>query len=104
MYLGLHNEKIEASFPELVLHGTSRLRPCLKAYYGKLPTHCYHYGHWYNMTSKEWSSIGPMQPDGTHMNCAMSRFTTTASCTGGELFAKYIADNSLHSYATSFML
>ena len=95
-------QKTEASFPEVVLRGTSRLQPSLKAYYGKLPSRRVHYGGWYNMTNENWPLIGPMQRNGAFMNCAMSGFGTMASCAAGELCAKWIAGDTMPSYATNF--
>ena len=100
--LDLQDQKTEASFPEVVLRGTSRLQPSLKAYYGKLPSRRVHYGGWYNMTNENWPLIGPMQLNGAFMNCAMSGFGTMASCAAGELCAKWIAGDTLPSFATSF--
>ena len=95
-------QKTEASFPEVVLRGTSRLQPSLKAYYGKLPSRRVHYGGWYNMTNENWPLIGPMKLNGAFMNCAMSGFGTMASCAAGELCAKWIAGDTMPSYATNF--
>ena len=100
--LDLQNQKTEASFPEVVLRGTSRLQPSLKAYYGKLPSRRVHYGGWYNMTNENWPLIGPMQLNGAFMNCAMSGFGTMASCAAGELCAKWIAGDMMPTYATNF--
>ena len=100
--LELQNQKTEASFPEVVLRGTSRLQPSLKAYYGKLPSRRVHYGGWYNMTNENWPLIGPMQLNGAFTNCAMSGFGTMASCAAGELCAKWIAGDTLPSYAKNF--
>ena len=36
------------------------------------------------------------------MNCAMSGFGTMASCVAGELCAKWIAGDTMPSYATNF--
>ena len=96
------DQKTEASFPEVVLRGASRLQPSLKAYYGKLPSRRVHYGGWYNMTNENWPLIGPMQLNGAFMNCAMSGFGTMASCAAGELCAKWIAGDTLPPYAMNF--
>ena len=95
-------QKIDTSFPEVVLRGASRLQPSLKAYCGKLPSRRIHYGGWYNMTNENWPLIGPMQMEGAFMNCAMSGFGTMASCAAGELFANWIAGAALPSYANGF--
>ena len=97
-------QKIDTSFPEVVLRGASRLQPSLKAYYGKLPSRRIHYGGWYNMTNENWPLIGPMQMEGAFMNCAMSGFGTMASCAAGELCANWIAGAALPSYANGFSL
>ena len=97
-------QKIDTSFPEVVLRGASRLQPSLKAYYGKLPSRRIHFGGWYNMTNENWPLIGPMQMEGAFMNCAMSGFGTMASCAAGELCANWIAGAALPSYANGFSL
>ena len=45
-----------------------------------------------------------MQLNGAYMNCAMSGFGTIAGCAAGELCAKWIAGDSLPSYAKTFSI
>ena len=54
------------------------------------------------MTNENWPLIGPMQLNGASMNCAMSGFGIMASCAAGELCAKWIAGDTLPSYAINF--
>lgn len=95
---------LNENFPDIVLRGAARLRPALKAYYGKLPRSMHHYGGWYTMTKENWPLIGEMGPDGAYMNCAMSGFGTMAACAAGELCAATMADAMLPDYASAFSI
>ena len=74
--LGLHNEKIEANFQNWFCMEQS-FATLLKSLLWET-FHTVTIMGVDNMTNKEWPSIGPMQPDGAHMNCAMSGFVYAA--------------------------
>lgn len=96
---------IGPQFPEIVLRGASRLNPRLKQYYGRLPRQTHHYGGWYTRTADNWPLIGPMDPDGSFMACALSGHGTMAACATGELAAAWLAgDVSEYAYAPHFSL
>ena len=92
-------QPLDRHFPDIVLRGASRLNPGLKRYYGRLPRNMHHYGGWYTLTEENWPLIGPMGPEGSYMNCAMSGFGTMAACASGSLCADWIVEAELPSYA-----
>ncbi len=102
--LNIDDQPLDAHFPEIVLRGAARLNPSLRAYYGRLPQACHHYGGWYSMTEENWPLIGGMGPEGAFMNCAMSGFGTMTACASGELCAATICEARLPSYAEAFSL
>jgi len=51
------------------------------------------------LTEENWPLIGPMGPEGSYMNCAMSGFGTMAACASGSLCADWIVEAELPSYA-----
>lgn len=95
---------LDPGFPEIVLRGAARLNPALKSYYGNLPRNMHHYGGWYTMTEENWPLIGPMGPEGSFMNCAMSGFGTMAACASGALCADWITGSTLPAYAREMSL
>ncbi|MFK7754184.1 MAG: NAD(P)/FAD-dependent oxidoreductase [Sedimentitalea sp.] len=96
--------ELDPNFPEIVLRGAARLNPALKALYGNLPRNMHHYGGWYTMTEENWPLIGPVGPEGSFINCAMSGFGTMAACGSGALCADWIAGGDLPAYAREFSM
>jgi len=92
---------LDDTFPEIVLRGAARLNPSLKAYYGKLPRHRYHYGGYYTMTDENWPLIGEMAVAGSYVVGAMSGFGTMAACAAGELCARWVTDQELPPFAAA---
>jgi glycine/D-amino acid oxidase-like deaminating enzyme len=95
---------LDAHFPEIVLHGASRLNPSLRRYYGRLPRQRSHYGGYYTQTAENWPLIGPMAPAGSFVVGALSGFGTMAACAAGSLCAGWIAGAALPGYAAALSL
>ncbi len=95
---------LDDHFPEVVIRGTARLNPALKAYYGRLPRNRTHYGGYYTMTDENWPLIGPTDVDGCFVAGAMSGFGTMAACATGELLANWMLGRELPEYAEALSI
>lgn len=94
---------IDAHHAEVVLRGMSTMVPALKAYIerGVRP---YIDGGYYIKTRENRPLIGPLPVEGAYISGAFSGFGVMASCAGGELLARHIAETALPEYAPAFLL
>lgn len=93
----------EPHYAEVALRGLSTMVPALKAYVdsGVRP---YVDGGYYIKTRENRPLIGPLQVDGAYVSGAYSGFGVMASCAGGDLLARHIAQDTLPDYAPAFLL
>ena len=99
-----YEPSLDCSFPEIVLRGSARLNPGLRAYYGRLPTRINHYGGFYTMTQENWPLVGPMGVNGAYIAGALSGFGTMAACMTGDLIARWLHGAELPDYAEALSL
>jgi glycine/D-amino acid oxidase-like deaminating enzyme len=93
----------EAHYAEIALRGMSTMVPAIKAYIdsGVRP---YVDGGYYIKTRENRPLVGPLPVDGAYVTGAYSGFGVMASCAGGELLARHIAEVALPVYAPAFLL
>ena len=90
-------------YPEIALRGMSTMVPALKAYGGRAPRP-YIDGGYYVRTRENRPLIGPVPVEGAYISCAYSGFGIMASCSGGDLIARHIAEAPLPEDAPAFLL
>ena len=95
---------MDATFPDVLLRGASRLTPALGAYVGRLPRGARHYGGYYTMTAENWPLIGPMRTTGAFMAGALSGFGTMAATATGALCASWMQGAAQPAYAKALTL
>jgi glycine/D-amino acid oxidase-like deaminating enzyme len=91
-------------FPDLVLHGASRLIPGLKQYIANIPKPVVRYAGYYTKTKENLPIIGPLGVEGAYIVGALSGFGTMVSCAAGELVAAWVAGSELPDYARQLSL
>jgi glycine/D-amino acid oxidase-like deaminating enzyme len=90
-------------YPEIALRGMSTMVPALRAYSGRAPRP-YIDGGYYVRTRENRPLIGPVPVEGVYISCAYSGFGIMASCGGGDLIARHIAEAPLPDEAPAFLL
>jgi glycine/D-amino acid oxidase-like deaminating enzyme len=93
----------ETHYAEIALRGMLTMVPAIKAHIdsGVRP---YVDGGYYIKTRENRPLIGPLPVDGAYVSGAYSGFGVMASCAGGELLARHIAEDALPDYAPAFLL
>jgi glycine/D-amino acid oxidase-like deaminating enzyme len=94
---------IEPHYAEIVLRGLSTMVPALKTYIERGARPCID-GGYYIKTRENRPLIGPLPVAGSYISGAFSGFGVMASCAGGELLARHIAEAALPEYAPAFLL
>jgi glycine/D-amino acid oxidase-like deaminating enzyme len=94
---------IEAHYAEIALRGMSTMVPAIKPYL-ESRVRPYIDGGYYIKTRENRPLIGPLAVDGAYISGAFSGFGVMASCAGGELLARHIAEGALPDYAPAFLL
>ena len=106
-----HGDPVDPVFPlpepahyaEIALRGMSTMVPALKAYGGRAPRPSID-GGYYVRTRENRPLIGPVSVDGAYISCAYSGFGIMASCAGGDLIARHVAEAPLPEHAPAFLL
>jgi len=93
----------EPYYAEIALRGMSTMVPAIKAYTEK-GARPYVDGGYYIKTRENRPLIGPLPVEGAYVSGAFSGFGVMASCAGGELLARHIAEGALPDYAPAFLL
>ena len=93
----------DTHYAEIALRGMSTMVPAMKAYIdnGARP---YVDGGYYIKTRENRPLIGPLPVDGAYVSGVYSGFGVMASCAGGELLARHIAEDTLPDYTPAFLL
>jgi glycine/D-amino acid oxidase-like deaminating enzyme len=90
-------------YAEIALRGMATMVPALNAYVGKA-VRPYVDGGYYIKTRENRPLVGPLPVEGAYISGAFSGFGVMASCAGGELLARHIAQRALPDYAPSFLI
>lgn len=106
-----HGEAVEPVFPlpdpsphyaEIALRAMSTMVPGLRAYEGG-PPRTFVDGGYYARTRENRPLIGPVPVGGVHVSCGYSGFGIMASCAGGDLVARHVAEAPLPEDAPAFL-
>jgi glycine/D-amino acid oxidase-like deaminating enzyme len=94
---------VEATYPEIVIRGWSRMIPALSRYLARLPK-CVVDGGYYLKTRENRFLAGPLPVDGAFVIGALSGYGLMASNGAADLLADYMTGRSLPHYAPAFRL
>lgn len=94
---------VEPHYAEIALRAMSTMVPATGAYIGK-GARPYVDGGYYTKTRENRPLIGPLPVQGAYVSGAFSGFGVMASCAGGELIARHMAEGALPDYAPAFLL
>jgi glycine/D-amino acid oxidase-like deaminating enzyme len=93
----------DALYPEVVMHGLTRMIPGMRTYLQKAGKPRID-GGYYTKTRENRPLIGKLPIQGAFVIGALSGFGLMAACAAGELLAEHVTGGALPSYAGAFSL